>query len=183
MKVLVVYASRYGATQRIAERIADLLRQQGLEVPVQQADSADRAEGYDAVVIGSAAYYFRWMKEAKAYVQRNRNALFGRPVWLFSSGPLGNARTDPQGRDVREATIPMEIGEILETVHPVEHHVFFGALDYGKLGFFHRLLTKMPFNKGGALFPQGDFRDWAEIEGWATSIGRTLTSLHTDALQ
>ncbi len=30
MRVLIVYASRYGATQGIAERVAAILRQQGL---------------------------------------------------------------------------------------------------------------------------------------------------------
>ena len=45
MRVLIVYASRYGATQGIAERIAAILRQHGLETtvePVQRAaDPAD----------------------------------------------------------------------------------------------------------------------------------------------
>ena len=35
MQVLIVYASRYRATKEIAERIADTLRQQGLETTVQ----------------------------------------------------------------------------------------------------------------------------------------------------
>ena len=101
MRVLVVYASRYGATQEIAERIAATLRQQSLEATVQPANHADDPAGYDAAVIGSAAYYFHWMKPATEFVRRNRDALAHRPVWLFSSGPLGTEAKDAQGRDKR----------------------------------------------------------------------------------
>jgi menaquinone-dependent protoporphyrinogen IX oxidase len=56
---------------------------------VQSAKHADDPVGYDAAVIGSAAYYFHWMKPATEFVCRNRDTLTSRPVWLFSSGPLG----------------------------------------------------------------------------------------------
>jgi len=89
MRVLVAYASRHGATQGIAERIGETLRAAGVEAEVQPAASVKRAAGYDAYVIGSAAYMFHWLKDAVGFVRRNRAALAGKPVWLFSSGPLG----------------------------------------------------------------------------------------------
>jgi menaquinone-dependent protoporphyrinogen oxidase len=58
MRVLIVYASRYGSTQGIAERIAATLRRQGVETTVTPVHDAGDPAGYDAVVIGSAAYYF-----------------------------------------------------------------------------------------------------------------------------
>ncbi len=42
--------------------------------------------------------------------------------------------------------------------------VFFGALDPGKLSFAERSLRKLPAAR--AMLPEGDFRDWAEIETW-----------------
>ena len=45
--------------------------------------------GHEALVIGSAVYSMHWMKEASEFHRRNRALLAGRPVWLFSSGPLG----------------------------------------------------------------------------------------------
>ncbi|MFI5248132.1 MAG: flavodoxin domain-containing protein, partial [Nitrospirales bacterium] len=97
MRVLVVYASRYGATQEIAERIAATLREQGLETTVQPARNSNDPAGYDAAVIGSAAYYFHWMKPATEFVRRNSVTLTSRPVWLFSSGPLGTEAKEAQG--------------------------------------------------------------------------------------
>lgn len=177
MRVLVAYASRYGATQGIAERIAATLRQQGLEVTVQAAQQAGDPAGYDAAVIGSAAYFFHWMKHATRFVRRNSGSLANRPVWLFSSGPLGNKATDAQGRDQRVVLEPKEIAGFRETVKPRDHRVFFGAMDSSKLGFLHRLIYKLPANRDNALFPQGDFRDWSDIESWAASIAQALKAL------
>ena len=176
MRVLVAYASCYGATQGIAERIAALLRQQGMEVTLKAAKQAGNPAEYDAAVIGSAAYYFHWMRPAKKFVRRNSKVLASRPVWLFSSGPLGTKAKDDQGRDFCEFLEPKEIAEFRETVKPRDHKVFFGAMDAGKLGFWHRLVYKMPANRDNALFPQGDFRDWAAITAWTDSIAKTLKS-------
>jgi len=181
MRVLIVYASRYGATQGIAQRIADILRQQGLGTTVESAQRADDPADYDAVVIGSAAYYFRWMKTATEFLRRNRAALAERPVWLFSSGPLGTKTIDEQGRDVCTVTVPKEIEEFREAIHPRDHRVFFGALDREKLGFTHRLMLKLPVNQDNAIFPLGDFRDWNDIEAWAGKIAHALKDSAADA--
>lgn len=174
MRVLVAYASRYGATQGIAERIAADLRKQDLTATVEAAEQAGDPAVYDAVVIGSATYMFHWMKQATEFVRRNSKALADRPVWLFSSGPLGAKTTDDQGRDICEVLEPKEIAEFKETVKLREHRVFFGAMDGSKLGFWHRLICKLPANRNDAIFPQGDFRNWAEIDAWAGGIADTL---------
>ncbi len=175
MRVLVVHASRYGATQGIAERIAATLHRHGLEITVEPVEHAD-PEGYDAVVIGSAAYYFHWLKKSAEFVRRNRAVLADRPVWLFSSGPLGTDAKDAQGRDLRVVTEPKEIAEFRERIHPRDHRVFFGALDHSKLGFVHGLVLKMLANHGNKGLPEGDFRDWTEIEAWACGIAQALIS-------
>ena len=174
MRVLVAYASRYGATKGIAERIAATLRQQGLEVELESVRQAGDPAAYDAAVIGSAAYYFHWMRPAAKFMRRNADSLAARPVWLFSSGPLGTKAHDDKGRDFCEFLEPKEIAEFKRTVKPREHKVFFGAMDGSKLGFWHRLIYKMPVNRDGALFPNGDFRNWDKIDAWASSIAQTL---------
>jgi len=173
MRVLLVHASRYGSTQGIAERIAATLCRQGFETTVQPAKRADDPSAYDAVVIGSAAYYFHWMKDATKFVRRYRHVLANRPVWLFSSGPLGTDLTDAQGRDVRVATEPKEIAEFKQIIQPRDHRVFFGALDGSKLGFAHGLVLKFA-KRAKAPLPEGDFRDWGDIEAWASSIAQAL---------
>jgi len=181
MRVLIVYASRYGSTQGIAERVGKILQQQGMEVTVESVPRASDPADYDAVVIGSAAYYFRWIKKATEFVWRNQGALAERPVWLFSSGPLGTKTTDEQGRDVCEVTIPREIAEFKKSIHPRGHRVFFGALIRERLGLAHRLMLKLPVNRDNAVFPLGDFRDWNAIETWAAEIAQELKALAQQA--
>ena len=174
MHVLVAYSSRHGATQGIAERIAETLRAAGIDANAQPVASVKSAEGYDAFVIGSAAYLFHWLNEAVALVRHNRGALASKPVWLFSSGPLGTEPLDAQGRDQKVAAVPKEIPELADSVHAREHHVFFGAYqpDSKPVGLAERFVRLMPASK--KTLPVGDFRDWTEIEAWAMTIARTL---------
>lgn len=174
MRVLIVYASHYGATQGIAERIAAILHQQGLETTVESVQRAGDLADYDAAIIGSAAYYSHWMKKATEFVRRNRAALAERPVWLFSSGPLGTKTVNEEGQEVCAVTVPKEIAEFSESIHPRDHRVFFGALDRDKLGFAHRLMLKLPVNRDNSIFPLGDFRNWNDIEAWAGKIAHAL---------
>lgn len=170
MSVLVAYASKYGATREIAERIAETLRAAGQEAEARSIKDAGDPASYDAFVVGSAVYFGSWLGEAAAFVRGNQDTLAGRPVWLFSSGPIGTERKDAEGRDVREAAVPKEIAEFQETIHPRDHRVFYGKLDRSYLGFMHRLIVSLPAFPGA----EGDFRDWPDIEDWAASIARDL---------
>lgn len=172
MKVLVAYASRHGATAGIAERIAEVIRAEGHTADTVQLPAATSVDDYDACVVGSSAYLGHWEKAASAFVREHRDGLVARPVWLFTSGPLGTEEVDEQGQNVRESAAPRELPELTDAIAPREHHVFFGALDPKTLGVGARVMRKLP--AGRTLLPEGDFRDWQEIEDWARSIVRAL---------
>lgn len=173
MTILVTYASTHGATQGIAERISAKLRQLSQDVVVLPIAAVEdmAVSTYDAFVIGGAAYYFHWMKEATAFVRRNRDALAKRPVWLFSSGPVGSKESYAGKPDPQDTLFPREFAALREAIHPQGTRVFFGALDYTQFGFPERMFAKR--------MPQGDFRDWSEIDGWAEEIARALKSAAT----
>jgi menaquinone-dependent protoporphyrinogen oxidase len=175
MNVLVVHASKAGATAGIAERIASTLTREGHVAVARPTDQAGDPSRYDAVVLGSAVYLGHWLKEARTYAQQQRDALVTRPVWLFSSGPIGPDRVDDDGRDLLEVAAPQELPELVEALRPVEHRVFFGALDPNRLSLAHRALRKLP--AGRRILPEGDFRDWPAVEAWATGIAGHLTQL------
>lgn len=169
MRVLVVYASRYGATRGIAERITAELNERGHRAAMVSAGKAAAVEGYDAFVVGSAVFIGRWMKEASEFVRRNSAALADRPVWLFSSGPIGQTTDEVK---VLESSVPKDIAELEPLVHPRGHRVFFGAFDHTKLGLGHKLVFAMPAMK--RLMVDGDYRDWKEIDAWADEIANAL---------
>jgi menaquinone-dependent protoporphyrinogen oxidase len=178
MKVLVAYASRHGATAGLAERIAAVLREADLAAEARPVTEVTDVESYDAFVIGSAAYMFHWLKEATRFVKRHHARLADRPVWLFSSGPLGMDQVDEQGVDVLEATRPKEFDELAALIHPRGTQVFFGAWDPESpaIGLAERLVRHMP---GYDSTPAGDFRDWAAVDAWADAVARQLLAVET----
>lgn len=170
MRVLVAYESKYGATQGIADRIGETLRAHGLDVDVVRAREVRTLDGYDAFVVGSAAYYGSWINEATQLVLRQRVAIGTRPLWLFSSGPVSSSAVDAKGNDVRAAAEPKTIADLRRAVTPRGHRVFFGALDPTKMGMAERIIASLPAFPG----ERGDFRDWKDIEAWAEQIAREL---------
>ena len=169
-RVLVVYASKYGATAEIAEKIGQVLHHAGLRTDVLPTDRISDLTRYEAVVLGSAVYMGKWLDKAVEFVRRNRATLTDRPVWLFSSGPLGLRSGISSVNDPKLE--PKEIAELREAIHPRDHRIFFGALDPSKLGFKHRAIRKLPAAR--AILPEGDFRDWEAINSWATAIADQL---------
>jgi menaquinone-dependent protoporphyrinogen oxidase len=166
MKVLIAYGSRLGATEGIAERIGEVLRADGLTVSVQPAASAGPIEDYDAVIAGGGIYAGHWHKSVKKFVDDNAGALGSMPVWLFSSGPVGERATESVPIDA------VEVAGMAARINARGHTVFLGALDRSRvdtsdLSGLERLVTR-------TFLPQGDWRDWSAIEAWAHSVAREL---------
>lgn len=165
MTVLVAVASRYGATREIAEAIGRTLAAHGIEAEVRSVEEVGNVGRYEAVVLGSAVYLGHWLPPAKELVHRLGDALAGRPVWLFSSGPVG----DPSRRLVqRMGSDPVDLPELLAQTKAREHRIFAGKLERRNLGLFQRLALTVFRGL------EGDFRDWAGIETWAAGIAEKL---------
>lgn len=162
MDVLVSTASKHGGTTGIGEVIADELTARGLSASLVAAESVTDLGDYDAFVLGSAVYAGRWQKSARALVDQLAPELRARPVWLFSSGPVGSP---PQ-----PVADPVDVAEITAAVAARDHRVFAGRLLQSSLSFGERAIV-------AALRAEyGDFRDWDEIRAWAAAIASDLTS-------
>ncbi len=158
MKVLVCAAGRHGSTAEIAERIGAAIRAGSpgdTVVDVLAASEVDDTASYDALVLGSAVYMGRWLGGARAVAQRIATQP-RRPVWLFSSGPIGEAR-----QPVEE---PAEVADLVERTHARGHRVFAGRLDRHQLGFAEKALVS------ALRVADGDDRDWEEIDAWGVQI-------------
>ena len=162
MKVLVSASSRHGATAEIAHTIETVLAEAGLEVDCIVPELVGDLPGYDALVIGSGVYAGRWLAPARELVERAAGQPDGRPVWLFSSGPIG----DP----AKPGQPPAEGVELARRVQAVDHQVFEGRIDRNHLGFAERTILRVV----GA--PTGDFRPWEAIIEWARGIASELAT-------
>jgi menaquinone-dependent protoporphyrinogen oxidase len=161
MNVLVAAASKHGATREIAEAVARSLLTAGVAADVRAIGDVGDPERYDAFVLGSAVYLGRWMEPARAFVERNGALLARRPVWLFSSGPVG----DPPKPSPEEA---VDVTEIVAATAARDHRVFAGRIDKRHLNVAERTVMLAVRGK------EGDFRHWDEITRWATGIAAEL---------
>lgn len=161
MRTLVTTASKHGATAEIGEIVATVLREAGHDVTIRSPESIETIDGYDAVIVGSAVYAGRWLDTARAFIDRHDRELAAKPVWLFSSGPIGDPPL-PAG----DAPEPLAIAE---RSGAREHRTFGGRVDRSSLGFMERAITRV------LKAPEGDFRDVAEIRAWAGTIAAALT--------
>ena len=160
-RVLVTYSSKHGATAGIAEKIGEVLREEGLAVDIEPVNGVSDLAPYDAVVLGSAVYVGRWRKEAAKFLRDREEELSGRPVWLFSSGPTGEG--DPV-ETMNGWRFPENLKDVADRIGPQDMAVFLGAINLGALN----LIERAAIRKVGA--PVGDFRDWDAITEWAKSI-------------
>jgi menaquinone-dependent protoporphyrinogen oxidase len=160
-KVLVVYATKYGATEGIAQRIGKKIADTGFEVNVRTAEQVGDLAQYDAVILGSAVYAGQWRKEAADFLTQNEQSLSQKSVWLFSSGPTGKG--DPVEL-MKGWSFPENLRAVAERIAPKEIAFFMGDLDLQKLNLPEKLIIK------AMKAPTGDYRDWDAIDEWADTI-------------
>ena len=172
MTVLVVYASRHGATAGIAARIARRLADGAATVELRCVDQVETLDGYDAVVFGAPVYDQNWPPEANGFAAEYRDALSERPLWLFSVGSFGDTKP-VLGRLMPKE--PTEITEIRADLRPREYRVFQGVIQKHQWPFWSRVL----FRALGGRF--GDHREWGTIDAWADRIAAALTELRPAA--
>lgn len=165
IQVLVTFATRYGATAEIAERIGQVLRDAGLRADVMPTDRVSDLSSYTAVVLGSGVYIGRWRKEAARFLKANESLLTQRAVWLFSSGPTGEGDPIEMSDGWR---FPKALQLIADRIKPRDIAVFHGMIDVSKLTRLHRWMI----DKVKAAL--GDFRNWESITAWASEVAKVL---------
>lgn len=162
MNIQIAVASKHGSTDEIGEALADGLRRRGATATVLELDDLGSIHDVDGVVVGSGVYAGRWLREARRALDTCGPALFSRPVWLFSSGPIGD--------DPKPVGVPSDVPELMERFEARGHRVFAGKLDPAELSRVERAIV------GLVHAETGDFRDWASIDDYAGEIYESLSA-------
>ncbi|WP_329092553.1 flavodoxin domain-containing protein [Actinomadura citrea] len=162
MTILVAYASAHGSTRSIARRIGALLAERGFRADVRPMAEVEDAGAYEAFVLGSAIHDRAWLPEALDFLARERGALAGRPVWLFSVGMLDALRGPWRHFGAKEEGLVRD--ELRTRVTAVDHRLFSGVFRREHTSLIGHLL----FRVLGCRY--GDYRDWPRIDAWASTI-------------
>ena len=164
MRTLVVYGTKTGCTEGIAEHIGDRLAAAGATVDVVPAERAGDPSDYDAVVVGSGVRAGQWHGPVRKWVSDNAAALRDRPVAFFTCG-LTLASDPTKTAEVRAYTDALTEST---GVTPVDIGTFAGWNEPTKFPLVERTLMKM------MKAPQGDFRDFAAVDAWADEVAPRL---------
>lgn len=166
MKALVVYSTKTGCTEGVAERIGKELAAHGVAVDVMAADKAPSPEAYDAVVVGSGIRAGQWHSSAKAWFSAHADALRELPVAMYTCC-LTMADDAEKTEEVRAYTDSLLAGSGIE---PIDIGLFAGWNEPKAFGFAERTILKV------MKAPQGDFRDWDAIDEWTRGVAPRLSA-------
>ncbi len=161
-RILVTYASKAGSTSEVAAAIADVLGRNGADVTVEPLKNIKDISAYQAVVVGSLIRMGGWVSEAKKFIETNKAALEKVPTAYFTT-----CATLKEDNAQTRAEVAGYVEPIHQILKPLESGLFGGKMDTGKLNFIDRKIIEM-MAKGEN--PNGDYRNWDEINAWAEKI-------------
>lgn len=163
MAVLVAYASAFGSTREIAERIAARMGRAMVDVECRQVDDIEAASGYKGVILGSAIHNQEWLPAAMSFVRRAAPQVGDTPVWAFSVGMADGLPKLLRHR--AKALQEQRLAEALQSEMPLrDHELFSGVYQASQMPPLLRGLFRLT---GGKF---GDLRDWEAVDAWADQI-------------
>jgi menaquinone-dependent protoporphyrinogen oxidase len=197
-KALIVYGTRFGATAGTSEEIANVLRDEGLEVKVVDAkkEKVHDISEYDLLIVGSGMMMDRWTGEPEKFLKKFQKELAEKRVALFvSSGTqaliehegkceqfhFGGKVTTLCGAEATDRARKVYLQERAAkyNLKPIALAVFGGVWDFNNMPWWSR--------KGMAAFKPKieeagfkevkpgiyDTRDWDAIRKWAKGLSVT----------
>ena len=170
-KILVIYSTTDGHTQRICERLQNVMAQQGNAVtvaPLAQADGLD-LESFDKIVIGASIRYGKHQPMVKQFIER-RQALLERKGNAFFTVNIVARKPEKNRPDTNPYLI-----KFLRTIswQPQLLGVFAGKLDYPRYRFVDRFMIRLiMFMTNGPTDPKAviEFTDWQQVEAFGLQV-------------
>jgi menaquinone-dependent protoporphyrinogen oxidase len=169
MKILVTYSGSGGLTAAVAERIGRVLSGLGETVTVLPMSGVTTLIGYKAVVAGSIEQAGHWTPEALDFVRRYQGVFWTTKLAIFTvCRSLGSEKGAESHMVVMQYTAPVRA-----MAHPVSEGFFSDEVDLTKdTKPGERSKFKLSILLG--LLKEGDHRNQAAIETWATKLHEKL---------
>jgi menaquinone-dependent protoporphyrinogen oxidase len=162
--VLVVYDTKYGQTQRIANYVGEVVRRRGHTANVVHVASANAPGIADGIVVLAPVFASKHMKSIRRFINEHHKTLGWRPSAFFSvSGAAGSTVPDER---VRAQAMASDF--VAST--PWRPHVlasFGGAMAYPRYNWLlRRILQSMAKKNGGPTDTSRvhELTDWTAVE-------------------
>lgn len=170
-KILLIYASRYGQTQMIASRIADVVEQEGGRAHLWNVDAVPATldlGAFDVVVLAGAVMWSRHARRLRRFIRRKLAVLSSIRSILVS---VSNAACSAEGRPVAEDYAHRLFRET--GWQPDSFVLFGGSVTFTKYGFLTRLVmtrVERQNGRGTDRTRDYDYTDWEAVDAFARSL-------------
>lgn len=140
MKILILYASKYGCTEdctsylkdKIKDNLKDKLKQEVKTINLKGAEHVD-LQHYDWIIIGGSIYIGKIQKEVKLFCEQNLQILLTKNIVLFMC-----CTTPDQESEFFSKNFPASLRKHAEKTVNMG-----GELRQHKMGFFDKKITAM----------------------------------------
>ncbi len=176
-RILIVYATSYGQTARIAGRMADLLMASGEAVTLVNACSHPRdfhAGEFDGIIVGGSIIRGRHHRALVRFVRVHRVLLNAIPSAFFSVSGSAASPLESERAKARQF-----VDQFLDTAgwQPVLTETIGGAMAYTKYNPFLRWFMKRASKAaGGPTDTSRDYEmtDWSQVERFVEAFAETV---------
>lgn len=132
MKTLIVYASKYGATEKCAEGLSKKLMGRIDLCNLKKTKTIDISQ-YDKVAIGGSIYMGKIQKEVREFCSQNLDLLKDKKIGLFICCMRDGEMAETELNDA----FPQELIK-----NAVVKEYFGGEFIFSRMGFLDKIITK-----------------------------------------
>jgi menaquinone-dependent protoporphyrinogen oxidase len=172
-RLLIVYATKQGQTEKIAGRIAQRVRAQGHVAELLDAERLPTPlslEQFDVVLVGAPIHAGGYPRSIERFAREQRDVLARVPSAFFSVGLAVASRTS-DGRAQTREVIEKFVGKT--GWRPARVELMAGALSYSKYNVFIRfIMRRIVAKEGGDTDTSRDYEytDWSAVDRFSAEV-------------
>lgn len=184
-KALIVYGTRYGATEDTSKIIANILSQEDFEVQLIDAkkDKIKNINEFDLIIVGSGIKMGRWTRGPEKFLENFQKELSKKKVALFvccgSAYPL--SKGEERIKEMQDAKMKyLEEKADQYNLKPVALGFFGGIYNFNKMSWFLRkTMSSLKPKLEEAGFKETktgeyDIRNLNVIQNWTKELTKKL---------
>jgi menaquinone-dependent protoporphyrinogen oxidase len=171
--IAIVYASRYGATKGIAERLEEFAQKAGLQADLLEAKAAAKADltEYDGIIVGAGIQIGKVPGSLKKFLKKRKATLLlfkDRLAVFLCCGAAGEASGVEEAQTkylqplLTEFNLTPGTTDIFGGVYDLRANSAFGSI---KSAIIRKMVEEQSPDKYD-LNGLNDMRDWEAIEAW-----------------
>ena len=184
-KILIAYGTRFGATEGVAIKIAEIFRDNNVlaeAVDLKEKSNFDNFNDYDGLIIGTSIKIGQWTRHVKNFVRNMRLEIqeFTGPFGFYVCSAY--AALEDQYAKVKEEYIPDKLKEFGVSID--YYDAFGGIIDFSensRMGWLEKKIMKLAGNQATGESVESeytDLRDWDQIEKFALGYLDLVKSNH-----